>query len=286
MKDDKLIGSRIREIRKERGMTLKELADRLDFSESMISRYEKGKVEIRTSTLRFIANLFDVSYDWLIGRSDSKEVSQLKEDEIDKEKFAYRLALLREEKNITIETLSEKTGISIRRLTRLANASDYAEIPEIKRIADFFAVNPVWLVVEGVPRDKDFNNVSFKEVPILGTIAAGKPITAQEDIISIESVDVYEHIDFCLKVKGNSMINARIFDGDIVYVRKQPTVENGEIAVILIDDEATLKRFIKTNGTVTLRAENPTFKDIVLSAKDYKEVKVLGKAVAFKSQIR
>lgn len=81
------------------------------------------------------------------------------------------------------------------------------------------------------------------------------------------------------------MINARIFDGDIVYIRQQPDVENGEIAAVLIDGEATLKRVFKHFNGVELRAENPTFKSLYYSGYEAENIKILGKAVAFLSEV-
>lgn len=84
-----------------------------------------------------------------------------------------------------------------------------------------------------------------KKVPLIGTIACGTPILAVENIEC--DVDMPENIraDFALRCKGDSMIDAHIYDGDIVYIRKQPIVDNGEIAAVIIDDEATLKRFYR-----------------------------------------
>lgn len=94
------------------------------------------------------------------------------------------------------------------------------------------------------------------------------------------------HVDFALRCKGNSMINARIYDGDIVFIRKQPTVQNGEIAAVCIDNEATLKRVYINNGIITLMAENPAFPPIVISQNDGESVYILGKAIAFKSDVK
>ena len=93
--------------------------------------------------------------------------------------------------------------------------------------------------------------------------------------------------DFCLKCKGDSMINARIHDGDIVFIRKQDVVANGEIAAIIIEDEATLKRFYyyKEQNMVILKPENSKYEDIVLMGEQLEKVKVLGKAVAFQSDV-
>lgn len=105
-------------------------------------------------------------------------------------------------------------------------------------------------------------------------------------------VDVpdYIHADFALRCKGDSMIGARIYDGDIVYIRKQPQVENGEIAAVLIEDvaeyaEATLKRLYLSSGQLVLQAENPTFAPIVFTGDSIRQVHILGKAVAFTSML-
>lgn len=124
-----------------------------------------------------------------------------------------------------------------------------------------------------------------KMVPLVGTIACGTPILAEENIESMVSMPEHIHADFALRCKGDSMINARILDNDIVYIRKQETVENGEIAAVLIDNEATLKRFYRYGDTVVLRAENPTFKEIEYRNEELNDLKILGKAVYFLSKV-
>src|SRR6185503_3822520 len=107
-------------------------------------------------------------------------------------------------------------------------------------------------------------------IPIVGTVAAGVPILAQENIEDV--VHFPERWastgSFLLKVKGDSMVGAHILDGDYVLVQPQQTAKDGEIVVALIGDEATVKRFYKTTQGVTLRAENPRFKDIEISNED------------------
>lgn len=124
-----------------------------------------------------------------------------------------------------------------------------------------------------------------KMVPLVGTIACGTPILAEENIESMVSMPEHIHADFALRCKGDSMINARILDNDIVYIRKQETVENGEIAAVLIDNEATLKRFYRYGDTVVLRAENPSFKEIEYRNEELNDLKILGKAVYFLSKV-
>lgn len=124
-----------------------------------------------------------------------------------------------------------------------------------------------------------------RRIPILGAIAAGEPIFAVENYDEFLEVHGALRVDFALRVKGDSMVGARIHDGDLVFVRRQPTVENGEIAVVLIDDEATLKRLYHTNGGVILKPENPKYEPMFYTHKDFKDVRVLGRAVLFQSKL-
>lgn len=158
----------------------------------------------------------------------------------------------------------------------------------MQEIADFYGVTPDYLACRTDERYESFDNKSqTRRIPILGTIAAGLPILAQENIEDYEYVSEDLKVDFCLKVKGDSMINARILDGDFVYIRQQSDVENGEIAAVLIDgEEATLKRVYKGDGTLVLHPGNPNYQDFVFTRKDMREVKILGKAVRFSSEVK
>ena len=114
-------------------------------------------------------------------------------------------------------------------------------------------------------------------VPIIGTVTAGMPILAFEENLGYVTVD--ESVKrgrevFALRVKGDSMINAGIYDGDAVVFVRQNTAENGEIVVALIEDEATVKRFYKENGYIRLQPENPAYEPIISD-----NVKILGKVV-------
>ncbi len=116
-------------------------------------------------------------------------------------------------------------------------------------------------------------------VPLIGTVTAGMPITAFEDItgyVSFMPNKSYDHELFALKVRGESMINAAILDGDVVIAEQVPVVENGEIAVCLVDGEdATVKRFYKENGHYRLQPENDNMDPIISD-----DVAILGKVVA------
>lgn len=115
-------------------------------------------------------------------------------------------------------------------------------------------------------------------VPLLGTITAGAPIFAYEDVECYLPYSGYVSSDkplFALRVKGESMINAGIFDGDIIFAEKVSSVRNGEIVVALIGDEATVKTFYKENGHYRLQPENETYSPIIVD-----EVQIQGKVVA------
>lgn len=155
----------------------------------------------------------------------------------------------------------------------------------VEALARLFGVHVNYLTGHSNSRYGEDQNC--KEVPIIGTIAAGVPILAQEDILGQEYIMPNEAIDFCLKIKGDSMTGAGIYDGAIVFVRRQNQVENGEVAVVIVDeDEATLKRFYQIDGTIFLRAENPSFEEIVIRKKDKKNVTVVGKAMYYKSEVK
>lgn len=125
-----------------------------------------------------------------------------------------------------------------------------------------------------------------KKIPLLGTIACGEPILAVENIEDYITVIKSLNADFALTCKGDSMINARIFDGDIVYIRQQDMVESGDIAAVLIDDEATLKRVKLYPDHIVLQPENPMYPPMVYWHEEMNNVRILGKAVAFVSAVR
>ena len=120
--------------------------------------------------------------------------------------------------------------------------------------------------------------------PRLGVIACGDPILAIENHDGYDDVPDNIHCDFTLKCKGDSMIGARIHDGDVVYIRQQPDVENNEIAAVMIDEEeVTLKRVYHDGDRLVLMAENPTFPPIIVNGEH--TARIIGKAVGFTSII-
>jgi len=111
-----------------------------------------------------------------------------------------------------------------------------------------------------------------REVPVLGRVPAGKPFLSDENVEAVITIpeDMGSGKTFALEVKGDSMIGAGIMDGDRVIVKQQATAENGDIVCAVIDGEATLKRFFKKDGTITLKAENEKYAPITVSAGEFR----------------
>ncbi len=190
--------------------------------------------------------------------------------------------------------LVEKTGIPKSAISQYCSGSFKPKQKRLFLIAEALNVDEAWLMGLDVPMERGAmgaatNIIPFPEmnkVPLIGAIACGAPILAQEHIE--DYVDMPKHVraDFALTCKGDSMINARIFDGDIVYIRQQDTVENGEIAAVLVDCEATLKRVKIYPDHISLEPENPQYRPLVLWGEEMNTVSIIGKAVAFTSTVR
>ena len=125
------------------------------------------------------------------------------------------------------------------------------------------------------------------KLPLLGNISCGEPKYADEDRESYIETGTNVNADFCLRANGDSMTGARINDGDIVFIRSMPQVENGQIAAVIIDDEATLKRvyYYPENNMMILKPENSKYKDLIYIGQQLEDVHILGLAVAFQSDV-
>ena len=136
-------------------------------------------------------------------------------------------------------------------------------------------------------RFDNIKHIKLKRFPLLGEIACGEPIWADEDKESYVMADMDIKADFCLTAKGDSMVNARINNGDIVFIREAPIVDNGEIAAVIINNEATLKRwyYYQEENKLMLVAENPKYPPLVYLNEQLNEVRCLGRAVYFMSAL-
>ena len=212
-------------------------------------------------------------------------------------KFSERLRQLRTERGISQQTLANSLGdISKSSINMYERGEREPGLEMLEAIADFFNVDMDFLLGKSNIQNKaravvfSTDNIipmpEMRKIPLIGCIACGAPILADEHIEDYIDIPKHIHADFALTCKGDSMINARIFDGDIVYIRKQDTVENGEIAAVLIEDEATLKRVRLFDDHISLEPENPQYRPIVYWVDEMNSVRILGKAVAFTSCVR
>ena len=201
-----------------------------------------------------------------------------------------RIKSRRTELGLTVEELAHKMGYKDKSsISKIENGK--ADIPQSKiaAFADALQTTPAYLMGwEEQPEPKKptippgFEPMpKMKKIPLIGSIACGEPITAEQNIEKM--VDVPENIrcDFSLTCHGDSMVDAGIHDKDVVYIRIQPEVENGEIAAVRIDGEATLKRVYYNPGTLTLMPANPAYAPMIYTGPQLEEVHIEGKAVGW-----
>lgn len=210
--------------------------------------------------------------------------------------FAKRLAQALELRGITQTELSKRTNINKSSISTYLKGEYKAKQDKVDLLANALNVSPVWLMGYDIPMQRDLSfdlstltnyvPIARKKIPLLGEIAAGQPIYADEHIEEFLPVDDKLHADFALKIKGDSMINAQINDGDIVFIRQQSDVDDGQIAAVLINDSATLKRIYHMNGFLQLNAENPAYKPIICNPETCDICRILGLAVAVLGKIK
>ena len=202
-----------------------------------------------------------------------------------------RIRGLRKERKMSLEELAEQVGTSRQTVHRYETGA-ISNIPseKVEAMARALGTTPQRLMGwedESIPtinniRITNITKADTKKLPILGNVACGEPIFASEQQGYYARAKADMAADFCLTARGDSMINARIFDGDLLFVRKQDSVDDGEIAVVLIDDEATVKRvyFNREDGILTLMPENPTYKPMRYSGSQLDRIRILGKVIS------
>lgn len=200
----------------------------------------------------------------------------------------------RQEIGITQKDIAQYIGVSEATISRWESG----EIKNMKRnniykLGQILRISPLVLLNDAIddnnytiPKAKNISPFTPSRVPLVGRIAAGTPILAEQNIEGYENLADGVQADFCLQVQGDSMIGANIHNGDIVFIRQQEEVEDGEIAAVLVDDSATLKRFYRHDGAVELRPENPHYRSMIFTADNCNNFRVLGKAVALQTLIK
>ena len=216
------------------------------------------------------------------------------------EQIGQRIRARRKVCSMTQTALGDAVGLNKSTIQRYESGKiDTIKLPVLAAIAQTLNVSAAWLTGQSPHAEpeaaptlnwNDFDNlrpIGTKRFPILGEIACGEPIFAQEERELFVTAEDSIRADFCLVARGDSMIGARIYDGDYVFIREQPMVENGEIAAVIIGEEATLKRvyYDRAHNWLQLVAENPAYPPLVYHDEQLEEIRILGKAVAFMSNL-
>lgn len=212
------------------------------------------------------------------------------------ESLSFVLRERRKALGLTLSQVADMMGVTEATVQRWESGNIKSiRYEKIGKLAEILGVSPADLMGwepdsrPSIPQAK--NIISMPKtytVPLVGTIACGQPILAVEEAEETVEVPNWVHADFALRCKGDSMINARIFDGDIVYIQRMPNVEPGQIAAVRVEDEATLKKVYYTPGSnrITLRACNPLYPDLVYENGSLDQIEILGLAVGFYSTVR
>ncbi len=208
--------------------------------------------------------------------------------------FYKVLKHLRKSNDLTQTQLADKLGLAFSTISMYERGEREPDFETLEAIADFFNVTMDYLhgkeplnIQNSYNTVFTYNNIipmpKMNRIPLLGTIACGEPIMCEQNFDG--DVDIPDDIkaDFALRCKGDSMVDARINDGDIVYIRSQPMVENGEIAAVRIENEATLKRVFWEENVLTLLACNNKYRPFTYSGEALNDIEILGKAVGFTS---
>lgn len=209
--------------------------------------------------------------------------------------FAQRFSKALLIRNITAAELSRRLGVNEGTLSNYKKGTYEPKQRRLEAIAKILNVSIPWLMGADVPMDNTtpiipngFQPVpSTSKRPRLGVISCGDPIDTPENFDGYDDVPDMFDCDFTLVCEGDSMIGARICDGDIVYIKQQPTIENGQIAAVLIDgEEKLLKRVYITEESIILQAENPVYPPRSYHREDMNRVSIIGKVVGFSSMIK
>lgn len=203
--------------------------------------------------------------------------------------FKSRLAQVMAEKNMRAAELSRRTGISKPRLSQYLSGVYIPKADAICAMAQALAINEGYLLgTSDSTSPEKSEDTRFKALPLVGEIACGAPVFANEEDSGMVVTNVDTDADFCLIAKGDSMKDARICNGDTVFIKKTDVVSNGEIAAVVINDEATLKRvyYYPESEKLMLIPENNNYEPLVFEGEDLEKIHIIGKAVAFKSDIK
>ena len=205
-----------------------------------------------------------------------------------------KIARLRKKLGMTQVYLADKANITSQMLSKY-ETDIVTNIPtdKLERIAEALHTTPTYLMGwEDTPSNteitvEDVHPIDTKEFRVLGEIACGFPTYAEEDYETYIEASSDINADFCLIARGDSMTGVRINDGDVVFIKEQSIVENGQIAAVIINNEATLKTwyFYPEEKKLILNPENPKYPPLVFIGEQLVEVRCLGRAICFTSYL-
>ncbi|AEG60045.1 helix-turn-helix domain-containing protein [Desulforamulus ruminis] len=267
------ISDRIEKTIEDNGLTKTQFAKIIGISTGNLGDWKRGKSMPGANALAKIAEHFDVSLDWLIlGKKIEKleqipgRVSRISEGEEDRLEFresGSNSELLKYLKDLSEEDINVLTLVAKRLSGKGSRTSIKTNTPRVK-----------------LKKEPETSKSNVCYLPVLSQIPAGRPVSTEDLIEGYLPVPVHmaKSGTFLTRVRGDSMIGDEIFDGDVVQIRMQPTVENGEIAAVRLNGEVTLKHFFNNNGSFILRSSNPEYSDIIANIDD--DITIIGKFIA------
>lgn len=203
-----------------------------------------------------------------------------------------QLKKLRESKGLNMKEVAENLNINYNTYRNYENGRREPSYDVLLKIAKYYDCSVDYILGNSDTKPInpfDYDNIfpiTTQKIPMLGDISCGEPIFANEEYESFVETDSDIHADFCLRAKGDSMTGARIYDGDIVFIRKQSMVENGEIAAVVIENSVTLKRVYLYDNELRLVPENPAYQTQVYIGAELNQIHILGKAIAVQYMIK
>lgn len=203
-----------------------------------------------------------------------------------KDTFQHRLYEAMQMRDLKASELADLSGVSRPLISIYLQGKYEAKQNALYKLAKALDVSEAWLMGYDAPKERIEQKIETERIPLLGEISCGVPKYADEDFEAYVQVGANVQCDFALRARGDSMTGARINDGDIVFIRKQSIVQSGEIAAVIIGEEATLKRVFIYDNKVILQAENPKYPPLIYVGDELEQVEILGKAVAFQSDVR
>lgn len=202
-----------------------------------------------------------------------------------------KIKQLRLERGMTLEQLGDAVGVGKSTVRKWENGIiANMRRDKIEKIANALHVSPGYLMGwEDLEPETLAGLRPIKPVrlPVLGSVSCGELKYASEDFEGYVDADQDVDADFCLIAKGDSMINIGVYDGTVVFVRRQDTVDNGDVAVVIYEDDATLKRvfYYPEQNLLVLHAENPRYKDITFVGPQLDAVRIIGRAIMYQNRI-